>query len=104
MPQSRWFLRATAVSGVLALVALWAGWIVTEVGRQPWIVQGYMKTSEAVTHADGIWFTFALVMTIYAGLTVITIGVLRAMSRRWREAGAEPEGDLPYSPREEASA
>jgi cytochrome d ubiquinol oxidase subunit I len=102
-PQTPWFLRLVSISGVSAIVALWCGWIVTEVGRQPWIVNGYMRTSEAVTEADGIWFTFALVMAIYAALTAITIGVLRAMSRRWREAGAEPEGDIPYGPREEAS-
>jgi cytochrome bd ubiquinol oxidase subunit I len=98
IPRTPWFLRAVAVSGVGAIVALWCGWIVTEVGRQPWIVQGYMRTSEAVTRADGIWFTFALVMSIYAALTAITIGVLRAMSKRWREGGAEPEGDGPYAP------
>ena len=98
IPQTPWFLRAVAVSGVGAIVALWCGWIVTEVGRQPWIVQGYMKTSEAVTKADGIWFTFALVMSIYAALTAITIGVLRAMSKRWREGGVEAEGDGPYAP------
>ena len=98
IPRTPWFLRAVAVSGVGAIVALWCGWIVTEVGRQPWIVQGYMRTSEAVTKADGIWFTFALVMAIYAALTAITIGVLRAMSKRWREGGAEPEGEGPYAP------
>jgi cytochrome bd ubiquinol oxidase subunit I len=104
-PQTPWFLRAVSISGVAAIVALWCGWIVTEVGRQPWIVNGYMRTSEAVTEADGIWFTFALVMLIYAALTAITIGVLRAMSRRWREAGADPEDDVPYGPRnEEAGA
>jgi len=101
IPATAWFLRLVAISGVAAIVALWCGWIVTEVGRQPWIVNGYMRTSEAVTQADGIWFTFALVMSIYAALTAITIGVLRAMSRRWREGGAEPEGDIPYAPRPE---
>ena len=43
-PQSRWFLRATAVSGLAAVVALECGWIVTEVGRQPWIVYNVMRT------------------------------------------------------------
>ena len=101
IPQTPWFLRIVAVSGVGAIVALWCGWIVTEVGRQPWIVYEYMRTSEAVTKADGIWFTFALVMSIYAALTAITIGVLRAMSKRWREGEAEPEGEGPYAPRAE---
>jgi cytochrome d ubiquinol oxidase subunit I len=101
-PQTPWFLRIVSVTGVASTVALWCGWIVTEVGRQPWIVNGYMRTSEAVTQADGIWFTFALVMAIYAALTAITIGVLRAMSRRWREGGgAEPDADVPYGPRSE---
>ena len=56
--RARWFLRATALSGVAAVVALECGWIVTEVGRQPWIVHGVMRTSDAVTQANGIWVTF----------------------------------------------
>jgi cytochrome bd ubiquinol oxidase subunit I len=98
IPSTPWFLRAVAISGAGAILALWAGWIVTEVGRQPWIVQGYMRTSEAVTDAKGIWFSFALVLALYAAIGTIAIGVLRAMSRRWREGGAEPEVDTPYGP------
>ena len=45
-----------------------AGWIVTEVGRQPWIVWQQMRTSEAVTQAEGIWFAFAAVLILYTGL------------------------------------
>jgi cytochrome d ubiquinol oxidase subunit I len=98
IPRTPWFLRAVAVSGAGAIVALWCGWIVTEVGRQPWIVQGYMRTSEAVTEAEGIWFVFALVVAVYATIGTIAVLVLRAMSRRWREAGAEPEAPGPYAP------
>ncbi|MDX6604148.1 MAG: cytochrome bd ubiquinol oxidase subunit, partial [Solirubrobacterales bacterium] len=99
IPRTPWFLRAVAVSGAGAVLALWSGWIVTEVGRQPWIVQGYMRTSEAVTDAGGIWFAFGLVLLLYAGLGAVAILVLRAMSRRWREGGpAETEGDVPYGP------
>ena len=90
-----WFLRAVAISGAGAILALWCGWIVTEVGRQPWIVQGYMRTSEAVTDAKGIWFSFALVLLLYAAIGTIAILVLRGMSRRWREGGAEPDVDTP---------
>ncbi|HMJ72987.1 MAG TPA: cytochrome ubiquinol oxidase subunit I [Solirubrobacterales bacterium] len=99
IPRTPWFLRAVAVSGVGAILALWFGWIVTEVGRQPWIVQGYMRTSEAVTEAKGIWFAFAGVLILYAGLGIGAVLVLRAMSRRWREQ--EEEGDefeVPYGP------
>jgi cytochrome d ubiquinol oxidase subunit I len=98
IPRTPWFLRIVAVSGVASILALWFGWIVTEVGRQPWIVQGYMRTSEAVTDAKGIWFTFGLVLLVYAALGTIAILVLRSMSRRWREGGAE-EVEGPYAPR-----
>src|ERR1044072_6628835 len=93
IPRTPWFLRAVAVSGAGAVLALWCGWIVTEVGRQPWIVQGYMRTSEAVTEAEGIWFSFAAVLLLYAAIGTIAIKVLRSMSRRWREGGAEAEAE-----------
>jgi cytochrome d ubiquinol oxidase subunit I len=101
IPATPWFLRAVAVSGAGAVVALWCGWIVTEVGRQPWIVQGYMRTSEAVTEAEGIWFSFVAVLALYAALGTAAILVLRGMSRRWREGAAEPP--TPYAPQEEAA-
>jgi cytochrome d ubiquinol oxidase subunit I len=102
IPKTPWFLRIVAVSGIASILALWCGWIVTEVGRQPWIVQGYMRTSEAVTDAKGIWFSFGLVLLVYAALGTIAILVLRSMSRRWREGAAE-DVESPYAPqREEA--
>jgi cytochrome d ubiquinol oxidase subunit I len=97
IPKTVWFLRAVAISGAAAVLSLWCGWIVTEVGRQPWIVQGYMRTSEAVTPAHGLWFSFGVVLLLYATIGTIAILVLRSMSRRWREGGAEPEG-TPYAP------
>jgi cytochrome bd ubiquinol oxidase subunit I len=104
LPRTPWFLRAVAVSGVAAIVALWCGWIVTEVGRQPWIVQGYMRTSEAVTEAEGIWFAFAAVLLLYAALGTIAILVLRSMSRRWRAEGdGADDSAIPYAPPEDLS-
>jgi cytochrome d ubiquinol oxidase subunit I len=97
IPKTPWFLRAVAVSGAGAILALWCGWIVTEVGRQPWIVQGYMRTEEAVTDAGGIWFTFGLILLLYATIGTVAIMVLRRMSRRWREGRPEPDG-TPYAP------
>ena len=102
IPRTPWFLRAVAVSGAGAILALWCGWIVTEVGRQPWIVQGYMRTSEAVTEAKGLWFAFVVVLLVYAALGTIAVQVLRGMSRRWREAGADAEVEGPYAPQVEA--
>ncbi|MGA6949095.1 MAG: cytochrome ubiquinol oxidase subunit I, partial [Solirubrobacterales bacterium] len=101
LPATKWFLRAAAVAGVATVVALECGWIVTEVGRQPWIVNGYMRTSQAVTPAQGIWWVFGLTMALYAAIGVITVLVLRGLSRRWRE-GKPEEGELPYSPPPEA--
>jgi cytochrome d ubiquinol oxidase subunit I len=96
-PQSRWFLRAVAVSGVASIVALECGWIVTEVGRQPWIVYNVMRTEDAVTQASGVWVTFAAIVGLYVALGVTLVVVLRAMSRRWREAD-EKEVEVPYGP------
>ena len=86
-----------AVSGIASVVALECGWIVTEVGRQPWIVYNVMRTEDAVTKADGIWITFTAVVVLYAALGTALILTLRAMARRWR-ANEEPE--VPYGPSE----
>jgi cytochrome d ubiquinol oxidase subunit I len=96
LPNTVWFLRAVAVSGVLAVVALECGWIVTEVGRQPWIVYNVMRTKDAVTNAGGIWITFTLILLLYALLGAVLVITLRAMSRRWRTA--DDESDVPYGP------
>ena len=96
-PQTRWFLRATAVSGIASIVALECGWIVTEVGRQPWIVYKVMRTSDAVTQASGIGVTFAAIIGLYVVLGATLVITLRAMSRRWRE-GDEEAVDVPYGP------
>ncbi|MGN6814519.1 MAG: cytochrome ubiquinol oxidase subunit I [Solirubrobacterales bacterium] len=103
IPRTPWFLRIVSVTGAAAILALWCGWIVTEVGRQPWIVQGYMRTSEAVTNAKGIWFTFGLVLLLYAALGTAAILILRAMSSRWREQGAEAV-QTPYAPQRTEAA
>jgi cytochrome bd ubiquinol oxidase subunit I len=96
-PRSPWFLRAVALSGLASVVALECGWIVTEVGRQPWIVYNVMRTEDAVTHASGVWVTFALILALYAALGVALVVTLRAMSRRWRDAD-EQDVEVPYGP------
>ncbi|MET9310954.1 cytochrome ubiquinol oxidase subunit I [Kribbella sp. NPDC003505] len=104
MPRSKWFLRAAACSGVLAVITMEAGWIVTEVGRQPWIVYQRMKVEAAATANTGVWLTFIGVFVLYAALGVTLILVLRGMSRRFRRAGGFVEGDTPYGPTEAAAA
>ncbi|MCD9622916.1 cytochrome ubiquinol oxidase subunit I [Rhabdothermincola salaria] len=95
IPNTDWFLRAVAVSGIAAVVATWAGWVVTEVGRQPWVVYGYLRTEDAVTSQGGLWYWFAGIVGIYTLLGVTAVVVLRRMARRWREEAAVGS---PYGP------
>lgn len=81
LPDSPLFLWCVALSGPAAILAMEAGWVVTEVGRQPWIVQGYLRTSDAVTHAPGIAWVFAGTMAIYVILTMGIVTVLRIIAR-----------------------
>jgi cytochrome d ubiquinol oxidase subunit I len=93
LPRSRWFLRAGALAGVAACAALEAGWVTTEVGRQPWIVWGHQKTADAVNPAPGLVTSFLVVCVVYLVMTAATIAVLRRMARTNREiAPQEPPG------------
>jgi cytochrome bd ubiquinol oxidase subunit I len=97
MPKSRWFLRAASGAGVAAVLALEAGWTVSEVGRQPWIVYNQMKVEDAATGNTGVWITFIGVVLLYVGLGATTVLILRLMSRRFRERDV-PEHEVPYGP------
>lgn len=77
-----WFLWLTIAMGPLAIIALETGWTVTEVGRQPWIVYGLMRTKDAVTTAPGIMTVFVTTMLIYAVLLVGCIYVLRLLANK----------------------
>jgi cytochrome d ubiquinol oxidase subunit I len=82
LPRSRWFYRAVMAAGPLAFVALIAGWITTEVGRQPWIVYNVMRTEQAVTSASGLAVGYAVLMLVYAGLGAAVVWLLRRLTRR----------------------
>ena len=62
--------------------------MVTEVGRQPWIVRGHMKVEDAATDNDGVWITFIVVVLASTCRWTTTILVLRGMSRRFRRSRA----------------
>jgi cytochrome d ubiquinol oxidase subunit I len=98
MPQSRWFLRGAAACGVLSVITLEAGWTVSEVGRQPWIVYQKMKVADAATGNTGVWVTFICVVILYAALGVTAILVLRGMSRRDRQRQELDDSPVPYGP------
>ena len=88
LPSWRPLYWAIVLSGPAAVVAMEAGWFVTEFGRQPWIVFGIMRTSEAATTAPALATTFALFVATYVGLAVTTARLLVLLARHNRaEAG-----------------
>jgi cytochrome d ubiquinol oxidase subunit I len=104
VPENRWFLRCAAVSGVLTVVALEAGWVVTEVGRQPWTVVGLLLTRDAVTTTGNLWLFFGATVALYVVVGAGTVYVLRLMRRRWRETPGNGDEDVPYGPPAESDA
>jgi cytochrome bd ubiquinol oxidase subunit I len=90
LPESTWFYRGLVVAGPLSVVALIAGWVVTEVGRQPWVVYSFMRTSEAVTGADGIPVGFAALGASYIVVGCGLAWVLRRLARTPLDLPAEP--------------
>jgi len=97
LPRSAWFLRGAAAAGVAAVVSMEAGWVVTEVGRQPWILVGHMKVAQAATGDETVRLTFLVVVGLYLALACTLVWILRVMARRFRE-GDERVDDAPYGP------
>lgn len=81
LPRSRWFLRAAVLSGPASVLALECGWIVTEVGRQPWIVYRVMRVRDAVSDAPGLRYGYFLLIAVYTVLAIATFTVLRRLAR-----------------------
>jgi cytochrome bd ubiquinol oxidase subunit I len=88
---TRWFLIPMALSGLASILAMEFGWIVTEVGRQPWVVYGLLTTRDALTTAGGVPVTLAATVLIYGVLTGTTVLVPWLMSRRWRAQHPTPD-------------
>ena len=97
LPPQRPFWWAGAVSGVAAVVALECGWVVTEVGRQPWVVYQLQTTAAAATTNGGVITSLSIIIGVYAVLGTATILILRMMARRWRRTDAV-EAAVPYGP------
>jgi cytochrome d ubiquinol oxidase subunit I len=85
LPEHRWFWRLAAACGPAALVAMECGWIVTEVGRQPWVVYRLLTTAQAATTNRGVIASLSAVVALYAALGVATVALLRLLARRWSE-------------------
>ncbi|WP_118951674.1 cytochrome ubiquinol oxidase subunit I [Taibaiella helva] len=72
----RWLLKLFVLATPMGFMAVEAGWTVTEVGRQPWIIYGVMRTRDAVTPMPGIGYSFLLFTLIYLSLSVIVVFML----------------------------
>jgi cytochrome d ubiquinol oxidase subunit I len=81
IPQSVWFYRALVLAGPAATVALIAGWVTTEVGRQPWVVYRVMPTADAVTGAGGIPIGYGTLVLTYIAVAAATAWVLRRLAK-----------------------
>jgi cytochrome d ubiquinol oxidase subunit I len=88
--ESRWFLWGVVAAGPLSLVALVCGWVTTEVGRQPWVVYGVMRTEDAVTGAGGIPVGYATLVIVYLGLAAAVVWILRRLALKPLDLPDEP--------------
>jgi cytochrome d ubiquinol oxidase subunit I len=77
LPDNRWLLRALVVCSPFGFIAVETGWFVTELGRQPWIIYGVMRTKDAVTPMPGLVVPFTTFTVVYLLLAVIVIFLLR---------------------------
>lgn len=77
LPDGKWLLRAVVAAGPLGFLAIEAGWAVTEVGRQPWIIYNVMRTQEAVTPIGKVAIPFVVFTLLYVFLSVIVFHLLR---------------------------
>jgi cytochrome d ubiquinol oxidase subunit I len=92
LPESPWFYRAVVLGGPAALIALVAGWVTTEVGRQPWSVYRVMTTAQSVTGARGIPVGYGVLVIVYAFVIAATVWILRRLARMPLEL---PASDAP---------
>jgi cytochrome d ubiquinol oxidase subunit I len=92
LPDSPWLLRALVAAGPLGMIALEAGWLVTEWGRQPWIVHGAMRTADAVTTFPYKAAPFWLFTVTYVFLAAVVAYLLWRQIIATREAGGVVPG------------
>lgn len=77
VPENRWFLWALVAAGPLGFIAIETGWMVTELGRQPWIIYNVLRTAEAVTPMPGLVTPFVTFTLVYIFLTIVLVFLLR---------------------------
>ncbi len=77
LPLDRWYLWMVVATAPLGIIGIEAGWTATEVGRQPWVITGYLRTADAVTPITGISYHFLLFTVLYFVLGGVTVYMLR---------------------------
>ncbi len=77
VPDHKWLLRAVVAAGPLGMIAIETGWMVTEMGRQPWVIYGVMRTADAVTPMRGLIIPFTVFTLLYIFLAIIVVFLLR---------------------------
>ncbi|MBI4213546.1 MAG: cytochrome ubiquinol oxidase subunit I [Chloroflexi bacterium] len=87
-----WLLRALIISGPLGFIALEAGWIVTEVGRQPWVVYGVMRTRDAVTPVTAVGASLAGFAVLYGALAITLVWLLSRLAASEQEPASGEYG------------
>jgi cytochrome d ubiquinol oxidase subunit I len=98
IPRMKPFLWLASAAGILSILALESGWVVTEVGRQPWIVHNYLTVQQGATTNGGVWLTFLVISAVYLVVGITLILVMRRMSRRWQAQRDIDESGVPYGP------
>ncbi len=81
VPENRLLLAGIVLAGPLSFLAIELGWMVTELGRQPWVIYGILRTSDAVTTAPGINYSFLAFSCIYVVLAITLIWLLLRLAR-----------------------
>jgi len=76
LPANRWLMRAVALASPMGFLCIEAGWTVTEVGRQPWVIFGVMRTADAVTPMPGLIVPFLVISALYCFLGVVVAWLL----------------------------
>ena len=92
---SPWLLKLFVALTPLGFVAVEAGWTVTEVGRQPWIINGVMRTADAVTPMPGIIYSFYIFSAVYVSLAIIVIFMLYRQIKMVGKLYDLPKGTTP---------
>lgn len=95
--ERKWLLRLIALATPMGFIAIEAGWTVTEVGRQPWIIYGYMRTSEAVTPMPGIQYTFYFFTALYLFLSFVVTWLMIRQIKALNQPGTFLK-DLQHGP------